>query len=97
MKIFNLGVDEDYPEYLQRKIIISNMIGMIIAFLVALPFVFISLIFFPPLTFLPIVAVPIALSTLFFNYVRLHTLARIVISLVPVCLASIYQGHFCDF
>ncbi|NOS56140.1 MAG: GAF domain-containing protein, partial [Cyclobacteriaceae bacterium] len=93
MKIFNLGVDEDYPEYLQRKIIISNMIGMIIAFLVALPFVFISLIFFPPLTFLPIVAVPIALSTLFFNYVRLHTLARIVISLVPVCLASIYQAY----
>ncbi len=93
MKIYNLGIDEEYPEYLQRKIAVSNMIALIIAFLVALPFVFISLIFFPPLAYLPIIAIPIALSTLFFNYARLHTFARVVISLVPVCLASVYQAY----
>lgn len=93
MRIFNIGIDEEYPDYLQRKIAVSNMIALIIAFLVALPFVFISLIFFPPLAYLPIIAIPIALSTLFFNYARLHTFARIVISLVPVCLASIYQAY----
>jgi GAF domain len=93
MKIFSLGLDENYPEYLKRKIVVSNIIGMIIAFLVALPFVFISLLFFSPLAYLPIIAIPLALSTLFFNYVRLHTLARMVISLVPICLASIYQAY----
>ncbi len=93
MKVLNWGVDEDYPEYLQRKITISNTVAVIIAFLVALPFVFISFIFFRPLTFLPIIAIPIALTTLLFNLARLHNLARIVISLVPVCLAAIYQGY----
>lgn len=93
MKITNLGIEEEYPDYLKRKIIIANMIGLVIAFLVALPFVFISLIFFPPLSYLPIVAIPIALSTLVLNYVKLHTLARVVISLVPICLASIYQAY----
>jgi putative methionine-R-sulfoxide reductase with GAF domain len=93
MKVFRLGVDDTYPEFLQRKIIISNMIAVILAVLVALPFVFISLIFFPPLAYLPIIAIPIALSTLLFNYARLHTVARLVISFVPVCLAAIYQAY----
>jgi hypothetical protein len=93
MQFSKLGLDENYPEYLQQKIVISNMIGMTIAFLVALPFVFISLIFFSPLTFLPIIAIPIALSTLYFNHIRLHNLARIIISLVPICLASVYQAY----
>jgi inner membrane protein involved in colicin E2 resistance len=61
--------------------------------MVALPFVFISLIFFPPLTFLPVIAIPIALSTLAFNYLRLYTTARIVISLVPIFLSAIYQAY----
>ncbi len=93
MKITALGVEDAYPDFLKRKIIISNQISLIIAFLVALPFVFISLLFFPPLAYLPIVAIPIALSTLLFNYLRLHTIARVVISLVPVCLAAIYQAY----
>jgi hypothetical protein len=45
------------------------------------------------LAYLPIVAIPIALSTLFFNFARLHNLARIVISLVPVSLAAVYQAY----
>ena len=93
MKLTLLGVDENYPDYLKQKIIISNRISLIIAFLVALPFVFISLIFFPPIAYLPIVAIPIALSTLFFNYMRMHTVFRVIISLVPVCLASVYQAY----
>ena len=93
MKITQLGLEDDYPAFLKRKIIISNMIGLIIAFLVALPFVFISLLFFPPLAHLPIIAIPIALSTLLLNFLRFHNLARIVISLVPVCLAAVYQAY----
>ena len=93
MKITQLGLEDDYPAFLKRKIIISNMIGLIIAFLVALPFVFISLLFFPPLAYLPILAIPIALSTLLLNFLRFHNLARTVISLVPVCLAAVYQAY----
>ena len=92
-KIINLGIEEEYPAYLKQKIAISNMVALVIAFLVALPFVFISLIFFPPLAYLPIIAIPIALTTLLFNSLRMHTLARIVISLVPISLASVYQAY----
>jgi hypothetical protein len=46
MKLISIGLEDTYPEYLKRKIVISNMIALVIAFLVALPFVFISLIFF---------------------------------------------------
>jgi GAF domain len=93
MNVLNWGIDEEYPDYLNRKIVISNTIGLIVSLMVALPFVFISLIFFPPLTYLPVAAIPIALSTLLLNYLRLHSLARIIISLVPICLAAIYQGY----
>jgi hypothetical protein len=88
-----LGQDSVYPEYLNQKIIISNKISLIVAFMVALPFVFISLIFFPPLTYLPIIAVPASLLTLLFNFLRAHTLARLIICLVPFSLASVYQGY----
>ncbi|MFM8911538.1 MAG: hypothetical protein ACKOE6_01310, partial [Flammeovirgaceae bacterium] len=92
-RITQLGIKDEYPTYLKQKIASSNMVALIIAFMVALPFVFISLIFFPPLAYLPIIAIPLALTTLLFNSLGLHTIARIIISLVPVCLASVYQAY----
>ena len=92
-RITQLGIKDEYPTYLKQKIAISNMVALIVAFMVALPFVFISLIFFPPLAYLPIIAIPLALTTLLFNSLGLHTIARIIISLVPVCLASVYQAY----
>lgn len=93
MKILNIGISDSNPDFLNKKVFISNAVALVIAFMVALPFVFISLIFFPPLAILPIVAVPIALTTLLFNYLSLHNIARIVIAMVPISLAAVYQAY----
>lgn len=93
MKLLNVGISESNPDYLNKKIFISNAVALILAFMVALPFVFISLLFFRPLTILPVVGIPVALTTLLFNYFGLHNVARTVISLVPISMAGVYQAY----
>ena len=93
MKIAKIGVDDNYPEYLQRKVILSNQIALVVGLLVAAPFIFISLIHFPPIAYLPAVGTFVCLSTLAFNYFKLQIIARLVIALLPVMLCSIYAGY----
>lgn len=93
MKLLEMGVSSDYPEYLNRKIFISNTLAIILALVVGAPFVVISLVFFRPLTFLPAIAIPLAFFTFLFNYLRLHRLARVWISLMPILLAAIYEAY----
>jgi hypothetical protein len=92
-RIFSIGADTSVDEYLQRKIILSNKVGVFIGLFVGIPFIGISLIFFRPLTYLPAMGLVICFSTVLFNFMRLHTLARIIISVVPVLLASIYGAY----
>ena len=93
MKIAKIGVDDSYPTYIQRKIILSNQIALVIGLLVATPFTFISLIYFPPITYLPIVGTLACLSTLFFNHLKLQVLGRTIIAIVPILLTSAYAGY----
>ncbi len=93
MKIAKIGVDDNYPAYLQRKIILSNQIALVISLLVAAPFIVISLIHFPEIAYLPAIGTVVCLSTLGFNYLRLQVIARIIIALLPVLLTSAYSGY----
>ena len=93
MKIAKIGVDDGYPAYLQGKIILSNQIALVVGLLVATPFIFLSLIHFPPITYLPVIGAVVCLSTLVFNYLKLHVVARMVIALLPVLLTSAYAGY----
>ncbi len=93
MKIVQVGVDEKYPDYLQNKIRISNQIALVVSLFVASPFFIISLIFFPPIAYLPAVGAIICLFTLVFNHYKLHGLSRVVIAAVPIFLCSIYGGY----
>jgi hypothetical protein len=91
-KIINTGVKETYPEYLQKKIVLSNQIAIITATCVALPFILLTYMFFRPITLLPVLGLLGSLSTFFFNAIGLHTLARIIISLAYTILSIIYGG-----
>ncbi len=93
MKIFQVGVDENYPDYLQNKIRISNQIALVISLFVASPFFVMSLFFFTPIAYLPAVGAIICLFTLVFNHYKMHGLARVIIAAVPIILCSIYGGY----
>ena len=93
MKITKIGVDDSYPVYVQRKIILSNQIALVISMLVAAPFIFISLIHFPAIAYLPAIGTVVCLSTLVFNHFKLQIIGRIVIALLPVLLTSAYAGY----
>lgn len=93
MKVLQLGIEESYPEYLKRKIFISNAVTLILCFGVAIPFIFLCMLYFRPLVFIPAFGVLITLSVLPFNYLRLHSLARSIIAILPVVLASTFQAY----
>jgi len=92
MNITKVGIEDRYPEYLKRKIILSNQIALIL-FCLAVGFVFITYIYFRPITYLPLMGVFGSLSTIVFNYLKAPNLARFIISITPISLASIYGAY----
>lgn len=90
--VFYWGVGQDNPEYLNKKIVLSNQIALLLGTTVAMPFIAISLIHFRPLTIIPIIGTLACFSTLLLNGLRLHNLARVVIAMIAPMLASIYGG-----
>ncbi|MEM7548557.1 MAG: GAF domain-containing protein [Bacteroidota bacterium] len=92
-KVVNAGITEDQPKYLKRKIRLSNYVALLLAFGVALPFVFISMVYFPPNTYIPSLAVGVALLSIFFNNIGMHLLGRVVISILPVVLTALYGAN----
>jgi len=93
MKILSIGISPEYPEYLKNKIQLSNIIAVIIAFAVALPFAILCQIFFRPIAYITMLSVPFALMPILLNYLKFHTAARVIISLVPIISAAVSQGY----
>ena len=58
----------------------------------ALPFVFISLIYFPPITWIPVGGVIVILSCILFNGLGFINLSRLVASFVVLILAALYHA-----
>lgn len=90
--ILHWGMDFAKDEKLRQKVYLSNIIAIIVALGIALPFVFISLYLFPALTFLPLWAVAIGLFIPVLNRLGQIQFSRILLSLVPISLASAYQA-----
>lgn len=91
-KIFQTGVREQHPAHLERKIVLSNQIALISAVFVGLPFIFISLLFFPILTVVPIVGIIACLGVLLLNHLGLIHSSRVILSLTLIALAAIYNA-----
>jgi PAS domain S-box-containing protein len=93
MRIDLLGVNGSYPDYLNRKIRLTNLIALILMFGVATPFVVINYVYFPPLVFIPLIGLVVCVGILLANFFGLPTLARIVVSLLPFSLAMM-EGSY---
>lgn len=91
-KLTHTGVSDRHPEYLRKRIILTNWIALIVAGGVATPFVLISLIYFPPITFIPLVGIVVILSCILFNALGLIYVSRLIASSVVLVLAALYNA-----
>ncbi|MEM1409035.1 MAG: GAF domain-containing protein, partial [Bacteroidota bacterium] len=93
IKIFKTGVSKGQATYLQEKVLLTNQIAFIIGLLVAVPFIVISLIYFKPLAIYPTLGVLVCGLVIVLNYLKINTVSRIIMSIAPFLLASIYNGY----
>ena len=91
-KISQAGVSDAYPEYLQKRIVYTNWLSLILAGGVAVPFTVISILYFPPIVFLPILGVVITLGCILFNSWGLINLSRFITSCAVLVLAALYNA-----
>jgi hypothetical protein len=91
-RIYEIGVHDALPAFMRRKVVLSNQVALIVAFVVALPFTFISWIFFPALTIVPILGAIVCLGVIMLNQQGLVNLSRWVLSVTPLVLSAIYNA-----
>ena len=86
------GVADHLPDYLQKRILLSNWISLILSVSVAAPFIVISIVYFPPLTLLPVGGMLSMISCVLLNGLGFNYASRIMASFVPLSLAAIYHA-----
>ncbi len=88
--IVNIGCKADDPSSV--KIRMTNTIGLFMILIVGVPFVIISILVFPTLTYIPAAGIGALILAIFFNFLRVHLLAKILTSLIPAVLAVSYSA-----
>lgn len=91
-RIIRLGLRDNYPEYLQSKIRLTNQF-IITGFTIALGYSIAYAFLFPPLVEYSGMAVAIFLVSLAFNYFGWITLARVLITSSLPIVVGIIQGY----
>ncbi len=83
----------DIPEYLKRRVQISNIIALLLLFTVAIPFVGISLIYLnPSMAMIPGITALSAVFVLIMNQYGQIYISRITASVVPILTAVSYNA-----
>jgi GAF domain-containing protein len=94
--LINAGLVHDLPPFLQRKVQPTNVIILLLVFVVAIPFVFITLLFLPKeLAWFPAMGGTICMGVWLMNYFGAIYYSRVIISILPICLAAIYNAYLC--
>ena len=91
-RLTHAGVSDAYPKYLQKRVILTNWIALILAGGVAAPFVIISVVYFPPLTPIPVIGVGVAFGAILVNGLGLINVGRMMTSFVILTLAALYHA-----
>jgi putative methionine-R-sulfoxide reductase with GAF domain len=91
--IFNAGVNPKYSEYLRSKTKLSNQFSVFVALFLALPYLIITLIFWPPLTFIPLLGIFVPIGVIALNYLDYIFVSRILIAILPMVLVQSYHAY----
>jgi len=87
------GVNAQMPKHIKNKVVLSNEVALVVMFVVALPFVIISAVYFKPLIYIPIAGFVVATGSIVLNYFGFFNVARLVIALLPLALATVYNAY----
>ncbi len=94
--ILNAGAStEELPDYLLRKVRPTNVVTLILVFTIAIPFVIISLIYLPPLFYIPLAGVITGIGVIIANLLGGLKYSRIFISVLPVWQVMLYNSYLC--
>jgi len=97
MNIFSLlqriGVSNNYPDFVNSKIKLSNTVAFFNLLLVAIPFAVISYIYVPSIIYIPLLGVLAVILTWLLNNYKAIYLARILSSVSPILLTAIFTGY----
>ena len=91
-RIFEIGIHDKLPSYVQRKVLLSNQVALIVIFVIALPFTFISWLLIPELTIVPVLGTMVCLGAMLMNHQGLVNLSRWVLSITPLLLSATYNA-----
>lgn len=91
-KFLNIGIFDNQPVTLQNRILYSNIILIVNIFVIAIPFAIVSSIFFPQLTFLPIIFLVGCFTSLLFSHFGFNIFGRLLQSILPIIIFSIYHA-----
>jgi uncharacterized membrane protein len=94
--IVNAGFQEDIPSSLKKKVKVVNVITLILLFAIGLPFMGISLTYFPELTFIPVLGILNCIGIITANAFGGIYYSRLSLSLLPVTLGAIYNAYLCN-
>jgi PAS domain S-box-containing protein len=92
----HLGVQPDYPEYLNQKIRVCNLTALFNGLLICLPFIAITYFLVPDLVYIALLGMVFCGMVLMMNRIGLHVPARILVALSPYMLLAWFHASLLD-
>lgn len=92
--ILNVGANDDIPQYLKIRVRPTNIICLMVIFILAIPFVIISLMYFPRMAIFPAGGGVVAAVVLIINYLGGIYYSRLVLPILLLVLSSLYNAFF---
>lgn len=89
-KMMSLGTTDEFPDHLNSKLRITNLVTYCLL-LIAVAYTIFSLVFYPPLAWLPAGAIPLVLLAMAAGAMGAYNVYRFIIVLLPTAIAFTYH------
>ena len=93
--IFYTGYCDSLPSFLKNKVYPTNLVCLVLLCSLGIPFTIISLLYFPKLAIFPGLGSVVVIIVYVLNYHGQIYYSRILVSLMPIILATIYNAYLC--
>ncbi|MDN5215436.1 hypothetical protein QQ020_25375 [Fulvivirgaceae bacterium BMA12] len=92
-RIIEVGLNHDMPDYIKKRIVPTNIITLLLLFIVATPFTIITLIFLPPLWLFPGAGIITCIGVLIANSLGGIKYSRFFVAALPVYEICLYNAY----
>jgi len=92
--IIDAGSQYDLPQYLKNRVRPTNILCLLVIFVLSIPFSIISLIYFPKMTFFPSAAGVVCILMIVVNGQGGIYYSRVVLPTLLLILSSLYNAYF---